>query len=811
MSAIAANKEYSPYQQAMYGAAKKIEKTSPDKNVSSLNRELYELEGIPFATDITRESAYQGKKLCDWVDTARTLHETVKDKTSKNPLFRQECELLQKQMIALLYRSGQAENVSSKRTAEIQNEFLEVLSYYRKDTHIFKDGISSLTKHEESIIQQTCLRYPLFVEELLKQKNNQLSHLNQKGAKLDNWTSEFVTWALRSHCDIGIFVELPNERLLLHKSHLDKRSGTIDKNFGMYIGEFDDPTNTARKVRALGLRMGLSDSFRKNDKNWNECLLNPNVDCSRKGFEFKGTIYRRLFYYNVHGKEGKKRVVHLENLVNRDAPPYVIKVQDIYNQFKEKTHGYGNVEYLEQGGISNWNTVEIGSFNPALNGGKGGYDHVRIADNDGIIDPNFITRLPVLHTLSREELQEQYPGQTLPRYGYDEFGYVLNMSRVMKNMHIQKNHGYWTYILPTNNDRSYRVYPMCIQAGVIPNTDCGNMKIMCSTVPAKTVIYDESYYTNNRQRYGELHIVNEEELDNTLIQVGKWIQDGRANNMIFQPQGHNCAHYSQELFKIAVSDQLLDQLESLAFNHASDKQMQKLRSELEKAFTYFDDKALDRTLNLAIDSLVDDEQTAQLCSVLSTTLTVLMRTLYKDDTNQQAELENLINEIESIQKFSDQSLTPKTRAELKKAIKSLIRDCVKGTQFYRTDLFHAKFPTFLRFLMPLIKAIPWTWLKNFILSAVMFIFFNANKSVKVKKVIIDKHGRKKTVTVKERFTTNGYFANHTFNLPAGMMNNLKYRATLRKDLPSKIDKVANLMREHMSVQTQNEVNEEAIA
>jgi hypothetical protein len=695
--------------------------------IHALIQDLAKLENIPFKIDCKPTDTYLASPLKKWVERAESI--------PFDPKLTKESQELAAQAIALRYRSGQAPKVSPERVEELFSRFKEIMTFYKRNREIFKENAPELSPEELSQLRLACERYPLFVEKILDQANNRHENLVKK--KFDPWTEEFVKWCLRSGCSIEVFVELPHERRLLSKSHLDKRAGEVDKKEGICFQEFTDIEG--KRIRALALKIDGR-------------------------------------YVNVQG-QNKEKTVELSNLVNKNAPPYVVKVSEIYKQFKEKTHFYGHIDYLQGRGISNWASLNWGSFNPAHNGD----DLISLTRPDGSLDPDFHTRLPPVKTVSREELEQIHPGQAVCQPG--QYGLIINASRIKTNLNIGETHGYMTFVVPTA-DGKFNLYPICIQATKIPQTFLQKLCILADTIKAGSVYPDESFFLSNRQRFGKFFpFENKSDFDLAALEVASLANAARKGNIIFQPQGINCAHYVQKVYWNSIGKPFYSLLEEFSKTHCSAKR-QKL---LEKAVLYFDDGALDKIINEMIDKIVTKENLGEIKRLLKTTLKLLSASLMKDDPALKASLAEKIAAFEKIS--AGTALSKQEKVKLKKELKELLTLTIRSQQHYRTYLFNANFDSGLEYIIPLIKWIPWKALRDFITSVILFITLGAWRSYTLIKP--DKKG--KMHRVKEAFFKSPYFKHHTFNLPASLWANTAKEPALRGRIQEKIHNTERLL------------------
>jgi hypothetical protein len=500
--------------QSLSAAFKKIEAIAfgsfPSLRKTTGNEEL--IAERARIIDNIQASSIEGKTVAHWLRSAENKIASSKTKF----LFaheKREVELLERQHLALLYRSGALKKGYDRSAGEALAKQVEpVLRFYISHTKIFPgrhshgegEDLANLSAKEKERLVHACTRYPKLFEIILQKHEGRPGHF-------DGWTADFVKWSLRSGCSIGVFVKTPNEREFFSKIHLDKRSGSIDGNKGI---RFCDVGMFGCFKRTLCIKM------------------------DDRMVPIQGDL--------------KNRVITLNNLINPEAPGLTIRINEIFKSFKMKTSSYENVDYL-QGGIRNWNAIRLGSYN----------SHTKTLDTvaaDSVLR-ELKTKAP-LTTLSANELEERYPLSEGIALENGQYALAIRASRQKPNLNVLEAHGY-AEIVCREGDR-YFIFPMGVQPIVLPQKALAKLFFITATHRAGLHYPDESFFLTQRQQIGFLYPLSEAETVRLHQAVSQMQNKADQGNLLFQFGGTNCSYHVQRLFDQVIGAPFFDKIQEIA-------------------------------------------------------------------------------------------------------------------------------------------------------------------------------------------------------------------------------------------------------
>jgi len=325
------------------------------------NRQLAALEAQPkpIQTDlrqnfsVTLDGKTETSTLGGWYSQAQVLRiQRAVQLSIQSPDWEEQWTYLEQQMCALAYSAGHPLpallNFEQRR-----DRFSALIETYKRNQKIYPGGGGPLTEKDRAQVETACLRYPHFVETLLRR--------TEINPHRDRWMEKFVKFCLRGKMRVDVFVETPNEADGLAKRHFDKRIGTVDPDFVQFIRH--------QGMRVLAMRI--------------DGTLRP-----------------------IQGNH-KNDVVPLSNRLNLEAPHSSLRISTIFDQFKKKTLSYGSLEVVHQRGVILWDAIEMGV--PNLETGE-----MTLLDVD---QPGWILRMPPIGVIETQDLQQLYPGQRVCEEG----------------------------------------------------------------------------------------------------------------------------------------------------------------------------------------------------------------------------------------------------------------------------------------------------------------------------------------------------------------------------------------------------------
>ena len=517
--------------------------------------------------------------------------------------------------------------------------------------------------------------------------------------------------------------------MLLSACHLSKRTGAVHQSEGIKVIQEE-----GRNVVALKMQAGAGGTSR-----W--------VNILDKGLKVK-----------------------LPNLVDPTAPAYELTIKEMFDQFGKKTVGYENIEYVDAG-VVNWHSGKLGSYDPSV----GEYDIVRPKN-----DANWLTKIPTIARMDREQLREHYPGQTLCENGQYAFG--VRATRIRADYDISECHGYIELIIPDGED-TFLIKPIGLQTKILPQNDIERFGHIASTQIGAIHTPDESFYLSQRQSIGEIFPVSPREFHLLRDYIGHNIDKAYDGNKIFQAIGNNCANFAQRCHRVVLGCHLIEHIEELVTKMLGNSPF--VLRKLKDGLFAFDDEDLEDLLEDVIPTL----SYAELALVIEKCHGSLSRTLLKDHQHLLPPIDhfNVLN-IDSSDRPSD---------AIQEAVIELVLLSLKSQQFFRMHALDADYHSMLKYIViPLrmidtvikwviqliqciifIKSIgrlvtkPLQWSRNLLLALLSLLL----GSIFWKKVA-SKTGEVRYKSV----LTNKYHWRKTFNLPCAMWKREEEKPALQK-------------------------------
>lgn len=706
--------------------------------LKKLNHNLAQAEATPVAASGDQTNVKVGKHTYQqWITTAQKALEQFRKAKELPSEAQKELDLLAEQLIAIKYRSQVSCDATSD-TSTLYDNLLEVLTSYRSEAKIFKNNHREYSAAQKGQIREVCERFPLFAQ-LLLERNAKIGRLDQIAADpkkkthpVDDLTVRFIKWALRAGTgrheranSVDVFVNHPMRTRDIMKIALDKRLGTIVPEDGIKI-----VTRNGVKVLAL---------------------------------QIEG-VYHSI----MQGREDDH--IQLHNHFNPSARPVEVSIQEIFDGFSEKTYGYGEFDVFADG-VRLWNAIELGSWNPDLNDGAGGYDRINPED------PNCLESLPVYKEIDRDEFARLYPGQTLPKPG--EWGFALRASRNYESLNISETHGFFTIYQPLANGK-FRVYSLSMQSTTFPATLKSKLGILAATLDAGMHYPDESEVTSQREHAMKLYCVSDAKMrEQFMPRFQKILRKALALTLYFQAQGKNCAYNAHGFFDELFSSILYGPIKELSKEYLSYTPTE-LKEIFTSAFKNFDEGELDKLLDDLLQKLIAKGNYPDIARLMNASIELLAQTLFKDNPDAIADIRSKMTEI------SDISSKAQNADELKFAMKALIKEAIHSIQHYRVYLFDADFDSGLEYIIGFIRSIPWKWLRDFVGTVILFLFF---LSWRVKTIMKKREVDGLGVVFEKAISlwNSPLEKRHEFYLPASMWVWMNKQDNWRKTIPLRLD------------------------
>ncbi len=596
-------------------------------------------------------TSIEGKTIHEWL----RIGEEKLNKSQSKDLYtheRAEWDRFEQQLLGLQYRSGAiatgsgSENTPSALFLKIEpviRKYLSASSLFpgRYDPKTHKE-LPQLNSKEKEQLEHACATYPVLIEKFLARAKN----------SKDPWTASFVKWALRSNCNIGVFVKTPQEKELLASVHLDKRSGAVDGKKGIC---FQDVVidGASRKVVCLKI----------------DGKMEP----------IQGAL--------------KKRNVTLKNLIDPKADGLTLSIEKIIRIFKEKTNGYGKVEYLKNG-VCDWNAIECGSYNQTTKR----YDTI----NPDKFFEELLNKVPLV-AYTEQEISTRYKNWN--NLAPNQWGLALRASRSKADLNVLQAHGYKDLIY--RKEDVYYVFPIGIQPKKFPKTSIEKLLFFSSTSVAGNHYPDESFYLSLRDQIGIIFPLSDVETDRMQKELVETYLQAKKGNLLFQFAGDNCAFHIQKLFDKVIAAPFYEKIQSVLNGYLSSKNIISkllIQNNSVRAFQGLNHGLLKEILSYMVDDLWEKRDFSNLSELTRHSIDLLTK-IYNHPFDPIA-----IDKID----FSKDTA--------KEEIKNLLFQTVQLARFYRMDLFRSKTDQpFLSTVNKIISIAPWRWLKRGIINTVLLI------------------------------------------------------------------------------------------
>lgn len=616
-------------------------------NVSVLNHYLQALEEIPKPTNINPNTVLSVRESPSTKAFNLKVTEWLGRINHFQPLMhaaeqetQEDWTLFQQQRIAFLYGTKQAQKAPNVDET-LLGQFQILLANYRSNKKIFPAAKSIWSDQELEIFRKAC-QYPEFVQALL---DRQASF----GTK-DPWVEKFLMFCLRDRLSVDVFVELPNEANQLIKNYISSRIGSIDPDF-------------VQLINRSGKR-----------------VLTMKID--GKDVEIQG---------NANKAKTIKIANRLENGAYAALPKTSITVDQIYRQFREKNHSYGTVEVTKDFGVRLWHTMDLctktDSTTTYLDVTQLGWEQ----------------RLPKVATLTLDQLQERYPGQTVCENG--QYGLVIKATRQHEGRSLLQNHGFFELVIPDQeNPETFHICSMGFQPKDLPSSLWDLFFLLGATRLAGVHTADDSSYVRNRTAESLFLALTDTESTNVLNYLATQIQKGRDGKLYFQPTGENCAFFVQKLYDETLARDFYEGLKNY-YVEACSCDPTEAQDQIDQVCRGLDTDALNALAEKISNHFIAQNDHAKAKAILDLCLKPINRL-----SGEEFAIPTDLGVIE--------------RDTLKESLKQLIVFSVTLQQFYKVSLAETTTDTvILKQMLAVVRCIPWKTLQAWLLRVFLFIFF----------------------------------------------------------------------------------------
>lgn len=209
-----------------------------------------------------------------------------------------------------------------------------------------------------------------------------------------------------------------------------------------------------------------------------------------------------------------------------------LTIHQIFQIFSKKNKEVGNLEFFESTGIANWNSQELGPWNPVT------YSYDRI----DLTQDQWWKSLPVLEEISKERLESRI-GESITD---QEWVAWAKSARTTPDMDLQGRHGYVEVAIPTGNG-TYAIYPFGNFASSFPHTILELVLFITNTVKGKISYPDENFFYSHRQQAAHPMKLTQDQGHILMKTFQKELIKARFGNVIFQFGGENCAFWAQRV------------------------------------------------------------------------------------------------------------------------------------------------------------------------------------------------------------------------------------------------------------------------
>ena len=714
------------------GCGNRVDESGTLAGVKNLNVQLEQLEAMRAHVGPQFSPAQVQGFVTQAARMVRELNERVQ---TLNENERTQFDRLRVNLLAVRAREshyrvepGEAPPQGVPLTCEDQQRFEKKLFELRCNPKVCSDDRprDGITETDRIEMEYVCRQYPDYVRELL---------CNEKAL------SAFFKWALRSGCNVDVFVQFPKTASDLMKCHADKRFGAVFGHNPQDPGIRVEEGKVMMKVRGGIAGIGSIE----------ESSYVPVHDCKLR-IALPSLVTREL-------------LPDSPDLEARAVAPYIVTVGEIFRQLKAKTTGYENVEVLA-GGLSSWNTIQCGSYNPELG---------QIEQ----IDPTKWMDAPPVAFVTLDEIRARFPGQDVAVEGV-KFGICISrqFEDTENGPRVDNTHTFMSVFIPQDDGR-YRELNLGLQPDFLPKGFMHKLWLIGSTELAKVHLIDESRYLIGdmqegglRAHRGVIYNLSAEERGILNQFVAREMQKGFDGKKTFTIQGNNCANWLQKVFwELFVKPYLFNQLRAIAAGHRN-QNLPAYINAVERATKASNDKALETHVTKVIQNL-DREQ---LISVIEGCHSLLSRTLFKENPDH-------------IQAPDSARLRRVDFISLSKETQSLLIATLKSTQFFRMRIRDTD--ASLGIFNWINRGFNWLIEKNIASEKAVSVFYQVINFVFFGSWRFSIFSTENGVRFKSLFTSK-YHQAGTFPLPSAFRGWEKRALFVRRELSQRIQRINRL-------------------
>jgi hypothetical protein len=682
----------------------------------ALGRILAAVTGPVSPTDVVQDGPKQEALTYEqWVARARDVR-TAAEKGSLSPQAKLDLIRLERQEYALKSLSREA---PEEPDATVETDMLALRKRYKDQF----PNAPEITEFEKRQMRHLCATHPSYARRLVE-RNNNFPRAN------DEWTIAFFKFCLRSPAPaaivdknathwIDIFINYPDEADEIMRCHMDKRLGFFPENLKVFIGKgvclhFDVPDGAGER------------------------------------------------WISIQGAEQKKQAVPLRNRVNPNLDPLRLTIEQIFEQFRQKTTGYHDVEMCEQG-IINWNSIYLGSKDPA--NPQSPIVPITLEDDPRYpLSAQLAHKFPPVFTLTYEQLLMRHPGQIEKEPLY---GLVLRANRLHSDHDANENHALFDAVIPLGDGR-YRVIPAGFQSTILPRTLLDRFKFSTATIKGGFHCPDEGHSLTNRAQLAVFYSLTLDEGKELARLVAKEISKCQNGHRYFQPGGKNCAYTIQRIFEQILGDSFYGALGNAAVASRPAEQ-DRIQRELMEAMKTLDPQDFDKFISPVIQQLVARNDIDHLHPLLEAAVKTLNRLLHLQGRDQ-IPIPSKDDFAKAVQAASGKE------NEIVESIKILAKVCMEALHPYKIHTKDVVVKTaVIKHIIRAIRAIPWDWLRTILMKALLFVI-GSWRGYRYQKT----DGSNKTVHKTARFMHSRHVGTH-MHLPSQLFDsyhpdNLKARA-----------------------------------
>lgn len=215
---------------------------------------------------------------------------------------------------------------------------------------------------------------------------------------------------------------------------------------------------------------------------------------------------------------------------------YFLTIGEILHIFHEKRFKIGNLEFLPDKGIINWNSYCLGWWSPE----EKKY-HVIDLDQE-----EWWTTLPYTEVINQETVKFRFCSEIefIPGNWY----LAAKASREYDNLSFQKTHAYLELAIPLPNG-NYAIYNFGKFATKYPKTSWETIMSISSSVLGAIAYPDENIFYSHRQHVSYTFPLKPEQGLKCMASIKRDILLARQENVLFQVEIENCSQWVQNILE----------------------------------------------------------------------------------------------------------------------------------------------------------------------------------------------------------------------------------------------------------------------